>query len=243
MAISAVAVGVVVLVLGGAGYATWRQNAVSTTDDGADQAAPVDETETSEGDEADDRSGGEASPDNGSATASNGASTDSKASPGTTGRRWVVFKPTPPNVSISVDGGAPRAYGPGFQRIRLKAGRHTFRFVGAEGCCEERVVRRQIPAGSRDFELAVKLRYKPARLYLKGPTPADASVLITLAGNRTVSGRIREILRIPMNALDASAQVKIQAPGYATYKSVVKLRAGGDLTEHSFTLERQDETP
>ncbi|MCZ6807553.1 MAG: serine/threonine-protein kinase [Deltaproteobacteria bacterium] len=243
LVISAVAVGVVVLVLGGVGYATWRQNTVSTTDDGADQAAPIEEAETSEGDQADDRSGGEASPDNGSATASNGASTDSKTSPGTTGRRWVVFKPTPPNVSISVDGGAPRAYGPGFQRIRLKVGRHTFRFVGAEGCCKERVVRRQIPAGSRDFELAVKLRYKPARLYLKGPTPANASVQITLAGNRTVSGRIREILRIPMNALDASAQVRIQVPGYATYKSVVNLRAGGDLTEHSFTLERQDETP
>jgi hypothetical protein len=243
LVISAVAVGVVVLVLGGVGYATWRQNTVSTTDDGADQAAPVEEAETSEGDQADDRSGGKTSPDNGSATASNGASTDSKTSPGTTGRRWVVFKPTPPNVSISVDGGAPRAYGPGFQRIRLKVGRHTFRFVGAEGCCKERVVRRQIPAGSRDFELAVKLRYKPARLYLKGPTPANASVQITLAGNRTVSGRIREILRIPMNALDASAQVRIQVPGYATYKSVVNLRAGGDLTEHSFTLERQDETP
>ena len=159
------------------------------------------------------------------------------------GRRWVVFKPTPPNVSISVNRGPLKPYGPDFQRIRLKVGNHTFRFVGAEGCCEDRVVRRRIPPGARDFELSVKLRYKPARLYLKGPAPADAVVRITLPGNRTVSGRIREILRIPMRTLQTSAQVQIRAPGYRTYRTVVKLRAGADLTEHSFKLERDGETP
>lgn len=159
------------------------------------------------------------------------------------GRRWVVFKPTPPNVSISVNRSPLKPYGPDFQRVRLKVGNHTFRFVGAEGCCEDRVVRRRIPPGARDFELAVRLRYKPARLYLKGPAPADAAVRITLPGNRTVSGRIREILRIPMRTLQTSAQVQIRAPGYRTYRTVVKLRAGADLTEHSFKLERDGETP
>jgi serine/threonine-protein kinase len=157
--------------------------------------------------------------------------------------RWVVFKPTPPNVSISVNGGPLKPYGPDFQRVRLRPGTHTFRFVGAEGCCEERVVRRRVPPGGRDFELAVKLRFKPARLYLKGPAPADATVRITLPGNRKISGRIREILNIPMATLQASAQVQIRAPGYRTYKTVVKLRAGADLTEHSFDLEREAETP
>jgi hypothetical protein len=155
----------------------------------------------------------------------------------------VVFKPTPSNVSISVDGSPLKPYGPDFRRVRLKVGNHTFRFVGAEDCCQERVIRRRISAGARDFELLVKLRYKAARLYLKGPTPADATVRIILPGNRKVSGRIREILRIPMSSLQASAQVQISAPGYRSYKSVVKLRAGGDLTEHSFTLEREAETP
>jgi hypothetical protein len=159
------------------------------------------------------------------------------------GPRWVVFKPSPPNVSISVDGGPLKPYGPDFQRVRLKVGSHTFRFVGAEDCCEERVVRRRIPAGARDFELSVKLRYRPARLYLKGPAPADATVRITLPGNRRVTGRIREILQIPMSSLQASAQVQISAPGYRAHESVVQLRAGGDLTEHSFALERQVETP
>jgi serine/threonine-protein kinase len=159
------------------------------------------------------------------------------------GPRWVVFKPSPPNVSISVDGGPLKPYGPDFQRVRLKVGSHTFRFVGAEDCCEERVVRRRIPAGARDFELSVKLRYRPARLYLKGPAPADATVRITLPGNRRVTGRIREILRIPMSSLQASAQVQISAPVYRAHESVLQLRAGGDLTEHSFELERQVETP
>ena len=159
------------------------------------------------------------------------------------GRRWIVFKPTPPNVSIAVDGSPLRAYGPGFQKVRLKTGMHTFRFVGAENCCEERVIRRRIPAGSRDYELVVRLKYEPARLYLKGPAPADAAVQITLPGNRQVTGRIREILRMPLKSLSANAQVEIRAPGYRTYKGVVQLRAGGELAEHSFTLERERETP
>jgi serine/threonine-protein kinase len=178
------------------------------------------------------------------ATADEKASEDEAKKDATpNGWRWVVFKPTPPNVSISVNGSPLKPYGPDFQKIRLKVGSHTFRFVGAEGCCEDRVVRRRIPPGARDFELSVKLRYKPARLYLKGPAPADASVRITLPGNRTVSGRIREILRIPMRTLQTSAQVQIRAPGYRTYRTVVKLRAGADLTEHSFKLERDGETP
>jgi len=168
---------------------------------------------------------------------------DNSKDAATSTRRWVVFKPTPPNVSISVDGSPLKPYGPDFQRVRLKVGGHTFRIVGAEGCCDERVVRKQIPEGERDFELAVKLRYKPARLYLKGPAPADAKVRITLPGNRQITGRIREILQIPMGSLQASAQVQIRAPGYRTYRTVVKLRAGADLTEHSFELEREGETP
>jgi hypothetical protein len=159
------------------------------------------------------------------------------------GKRWVVFRPTPPNVSISVNGSPLKAFGPDFQRVRLRVGNHTFRFVGAEDCCDERVLRKRIPPGSRDFELPVKLRFKPARLYLKGPAPADAKVQITLPGNRKITGRIREILRIPMSSLQTSAQVQIRAPGYRTHKSVVRLRAGGDLAEHSFTLEREAETP
>lgn len=234
---------VVALTLGTAGYAAWSRNATPASDVTTTEASGELETDAPIGKSPSDRSPAEATSGNVAVDPPNGVSSQRKTPTGAERPRRVVFKPTPPNVSISVDGGPARPYGPGFQGIRLKPGRHTFHFVGAEDCCEERLIRRQIPAGSRDFDLAVKLRYRAARLYLKGPTPAAASVQITLPGNRTISGRIREILRIPMNALDASAQVKIEAPGYATYKSVVRLRAGGDLTEHSFSLERRDETP
>jgi len=235
----AIAVSILVVALAGSGYLAWLRSdeATHATDMGeaaseAPGEAPADPdavegsapppVETAEPDPAEE------------VRTKNAASS---------GKRWVVFKPTPPNVSISVNGSPLKPYGPDFQRVRLKVGSHTFRFVGAEDCCEERVVRRQIPAGARDFELSVKLRYKPARLYLKGPAPADATVRITLPRNRRVTGQIREILRIPMRSANVSAQVEVRAPGYRTHKSVVQLRAGGDLTEHSFSLERERETP
>jgi len=233
-----------VLAMLGLGYLSWRSNVTGLPAD-----EPVLKTEQRPSDAsggAPDRNAPELSPV--SETEPVVADDETKPEPkvndaSANGRRWVVFKPTPPNVSISVNGSPLKPYGPDFQRVRLKVGNHMFRFVGAEGCCEDRVIRKKIPPGARDFELPVKLRYKPARLYLKGPAPADASVRITLSGNRTVSGRIREILRIRMSSLQASAQVQIRAPGYRTYRTVVKLRAGADLTEHSFKLEREGETP
>jgi len=232
----AIAASILVMGLAGSGYLAWlRGEAATHTTEVAGEApsgAPADPggvegsaeppVETAEPDPAEEVRTKDAAPN---------------------GKRWVVFKPTPPNVSISVNGGRLKPYGPDFQRVRLRVGSHTFRFVGAEDCCQERVVRKRIPAGARDFELSVKLRYKPARLYLKGPAPADATVRITLPGNRRVTGQIREILRIPMRSANVSAQVEIRAPGFRTHKSVVHLRAGGDLTEHSFSLERERETP
>jgi hypothetical protein len=235
-ALVGIALSVVAVALLGVGYAAWLRG--EATAPSADTGGPGDETRAAAPSIPADTEEADKSPDMPAEKSANGASSVARD-----GRRWVVFKPTPPNVSISVDGSPFRPYGPDFRRIRLKVGSHTFRFVGAEDCCEERVIRKQIRAGSRDFELAAKLRYKPASLYLKGPAPANTTVRITLSGNRQVSGRIREILRIPMRSLRASAQVRISAPGYRTHKSVVKLRAGGDPTEHSFELERVAETP
>ena len=234
----------VAVALIGVGYATWlRGDAVPPP---ADPRGTRDETHAGTPSMPAEAEGSDQSPEvpaEGSASTEPVVKTESNTDEAPNGRRWVVFKPTPPNVSISVDGSPFKPYGPDFRRIRLKVGSHTFRFVGAEDCCEERVIRTQIGTGTRDFELSAKLRYKPANLYLKGPAPADTTVQITLPGNRRVSGRIREILRIPMSSLRASAQVRISAPGYRTHKSVVQLRAGGDLTEHPFKLEREAETP
>jgi hypothetical protein len=233
----AVVASTLAVAMGGAGYAAWLRAEVET---------PTPET----GDPSGETSGTDGPPQMPAELPTEPEATEEATAEGDTrkeavpgGPRWVAFKPTPPNVSISVDGSPLKPYGPGFQRVRLQVGSHSFRFVGAEDCCEERVVRRRIPPGARDFELSVKLRYRPARLYLKGPTPADATVRITLPGNRRVTGRIREILQIPMRSLRASAEVQISAPGYRDHKSVVRLRAGGDLTEHSFALEREVETP
>lgn len=259
---TAATIAVVLIVVAGAGYTAWTQrvsppvaNRTPADDPATDRGSTVPSTvgvgdepsakpaaepaveQTIEADEESDEPGERTAPVAAAAPKTN------VREPRANGPRWVVFKPTPPNVSISVDGSPLEPYGPDFQGIRLNAGTHTFRFVGAEDCCQDRVVRRRIPPGGGEYELAVRLPYKPARLYLKGPAPPDASVRITLPGNRRIGGRIREILRIPMSSLHASAQVEIGAPGYRTHQSVVKLRAGGDLTEHSFTLERDRETP
>jgi serine/threonine protein kinase len=159
------------------------------------------------------------------------------------GPRLVVFKPSPSNVSISIDGAALRPYGPGFQGARLKPGRHTFSVVGGEDCCEPWTKRVTIPPGRGDYDLPINLRYKPAKLYLRGPAPRNASVEITLPGNRVIKGKIREILTVPMRTLTAQAQVSIEAPGYRLHQDKVTLRAGAGVTEHTFTLERLDETP
>jgi hypothetical protein len=239
-----VALPILAVALVGVGYAAWLRGEAAPPS--VDPGGRGGETHTGTPSIPADAEGSDQSPDvpaQGSATAAPVVDADAKTDVAPSDRRWVVFRPTPPNVSISVDGSPFKPYGPDFRRIRLKVGSHTFRFVGAEDCCEERVIRKQIRAGTRDLELVAKLRYKPASLYLKGPAPADTTVRITLPGNRQVSGRIREILRIPMSSLRASAQVRISAPGYRTHKSVVKLRAGGDPIEHPFKLEREAETP
>ena len=234
---------VILVALVGLGYATWLRREADRAPLHIDEALSDAPSAAGDAEPADPSPDPQAAPPAPNDRASSAAKDNANKDAASTGRRWVVFRPTPSNVSISVDGSPFKPYGPDFQRVRLKVGNHTFRFVGAEDCCSDRVLRRRIPAGSRDFELAVKLRYKPARLYLKGPAPTDATVRITLPGNRRIVGRIREILRIPMSSLQAGAQVQISAPGYRTYKSVVRLRAGGELMEHSFSLETDTETP
>ena len=151
--------------------------------------------------------------------------------------RWVLFQPVPSNVSISVDGGPLRPFGPGFDGISLSVGSHQFDVVGAENCCQIWSKRVRITAGRGDFELPIHLQYNPARLYLKGPVPARAQVRITLPGNQVINGKIRDILTIPMKGLEVPVEISVKAPGYRTYEGIVRLRAGGSITKHDFTLE------
>ncbi|MEZ4286641.1 MAG: protein kinase [Polyangiales bacterium] len=89
-------------------------------------------------------------------------------------QRLVVFKPSPQNVLIGVDGATPKPYGPAFQSIELSPGRHRFNFIGAADCCKDVNAVITLPPGNEPFELQRTLEYKDARLYVESDRPARA---------------------------------------------------------------------
>lgn len=138
------------------------------------------------------------------------------------GPRTVVFDPEPANVTISVDGAAARPFGPSFRMLELEPGAHTFRFVGAHGCCVEQEVTLDVPAGPGQTVVPVKLPFRAARLYIVGDVPADVRV-----GDGVAEGRTRSLINVPITrALIESQQISVTAPGYAPYTGTVQLRAG-----------------
>jgi len=139
-----------------------------------------------------------------------------------TGPRTVVFDPDPANVTISVDGAAARPFGPAFRMLALEPGAHTFRFVGAHGCCEEQEVRLNVPPGPGQTVVRVKLTFRAARLYIVGAVPADVRV-----GDGVAAGRTRSLISVPITrALTETQRISVTAPGYAPYTDTVQLRAG-----------------
>ncbi len=139
-----------------------------------------------------------------------------------TGPRTVVFDPEPANVTVSVDGAAPRPFGPSFRMLELEPGRHTFRFVGAHGCCSEKEVTMQIPPGPGETVVTVKLPFRAARLYIVGDVPADVSV-----GDGLAAGRTRSIITVPISrSMLETHQISVTAPGREPYTGSVQLRAG-----------------
>jgi hypothetical protein len=142
--------------------------------------------------------------------------------PRETGPRTVVFNPEPANVTISVDGAPPRSFGPSFHNIELQPGQHTFRFVGAHECCEERVVSVDIPPGPGQTVLDPKLPFRPARVYVACDVPADVVLDDNLA-----SGRTRSFIQVPVEEhLIEKRRISVTAPGYEPYTGTVELRAG-----------------
>ncbi len=140
--------------------------------------------------------------------------------------RRVVFQPTPRNVSIAVDDGPLRPYGPGFREIELSPGRHRFRIVGAENCCEDLDFVQTIPSGSGPFELRRTLAYRPALLVVYSDVlPAEVSV--APAGNaQGASGTAGTPLRVPLGARRQSRRVTVSAAGHTPISRNVELRAG-----------------
>jgi len=151
--------------------------------------------------------------------------------PALSGPRTVVFDPEPANVTISVDGAAARPFGPSFRMLDLSPGMHTFRFVGAHGCCDDRELSVEIPPGPGQTTVSVKLPFRAAGLYIVSNVPADVNVATGLA-----LGRSRSLISVPITrALTENQQISVTAPGREPYTGSVQLRAG-QVTQHHVDL-------
>jgi hypothetical protein len=138
-----------------------------------------------------------------------------------TGPRTVVFAPEPANVTISVDDQAPQAFGPSFNQVELAPGPHTFRFVGAEQCCEDAVVQLDVPPGPGESVVRARLAFRDARLYVASNEPAD--VLL----DDVPVGRALSLISIPMERNRVMRRkISVTAPGHKPYTGHVQLRAG-----------------
>ncbi|HEX5661683.1 MAG TPA: hypothetical protein VFX59_31045, partial [Polyangiales bacterium] len=143
--------------------------------------------------------------------------------------RTVVFDPSPANVTISVDGAAPKAYGPSFRMVELAPGPHTFRFTGGHECCKPYSIEREVPGGAGEYVISAKLEFRDANVYVDS-VPGDVVVDDGLAAGRSLS-----LLAIPMKQLVERHRISVTAPGYEPYTGWVDVRAGVS-TKHKVTL-------
>ena len=142
--------------------------------------------------------------------------------------RTVVFDPSPANVEISVDGAAPRHYGPSFRMVELPAGLHSFSFIGAHNCCKQLTLEREIKEGPGETTVSAKLEFRDAYVYVNS-IPADVSV-----GNGLATGRTLFMLAVPLKARIAETHsISVTAPGHETYTGSVEVRAG-KVTPYQF---------
>jgi hypothetical protein len=147
------------------------------------------------------------------------------------GPRTVVFQPFPANVSIAINGAAPRAFGPSFREIELEPGVHRFKIVGAHECCIDEEFTARIPPGPGTTVLKRRLKFKPSALYLVTNTPAN----VVVDGGEVV-GRARSVIQVPhQRQLHETHKISVTAPGYRDYTGEVQLRAGR-LTTVNVTL-------
>jgi hypothetical protein len=141
--------------------------------------------------------------------------------PRATGPRTVVFDPEPANVTISVDGESPQAFGPSFSKVELAPGRHSFRFVGAEQCCEDAVVELDVPPGPGESVVRARLNFRDARLYVESNVPANVAL------DDAPVGRALSLISVPMERNRVMRRkISVTAPGHDPYTGHVQLRAG-----------------
>jgi serine/threonine-protein kinase len=136
--------------------------------------------------------------------------------------RHVVLRPEPANVSISIDGGSPRDFGPSFRELDLVPGAHVFKFKGAHDCCVDDEIHIDIPPGATPFVLTHRLRFRPAGLYVVSNAPANVVV-----GNGMASGRTRSVIQVPQpDDMFTSHVVRITGEGHEPVVREVRLQAG-----------------
>jgi len=136
--------------------------------------------------------------------------------------RHIILRPEPANMSIGIDGQAPRDFGPSFRELDLVPGPHVFKFKGAHDCCVDEEFRVDIPPGTNPFVLAHRLRYRPAGLYVVSNAPANVVV-----GNGMASGRTRSVIQVPQpDDMYANHVVRITGEGHQPVSTEVRLRAG-----------------
>jgi len=142
------------------------------------------------------------------------------------GPRRVTFNPIPANMSIGVNGAAPRAFGPSFREIDLEPGVHRFKFVGAHDCCIDEEISVKIPPGLGTYTVARRLKYRPAGLYVVTAAPANVFV-----DGGAISGRSRSVIQVPdLTDLIEVHRIRVSAEGHRDHVQEVRLQAGQVVT-------------
>jgi serine/threonine-protein kinase len=146
--------------------------------------------------------------------------------------RRVMFDPSPQNVSIGVNSGEPRPYGPQFRSVDLPPGTHRFKFIGGLDCCIDEEITIEIPPGNEPFKLEKNLKYRPAGLYVVTTNPADVDVIAdVIVDDGRVTGRSRYMIYVgDMDNLTESHSIKVSLEGHKEHRQMVKLRAGQVVT-------------
>jgi serine/threonine-protein kinase len=140
--------------------------------------------------------------------------------------RRVMFDPFPANVSIGIDGGEPRAFGPSFRDTELVPGVHRFKFLGAHDCCIDEEISMKIEPGEGAVTIEKRLKFRPAVLYVVTETPANVII-----DEGRVAGRSHSLIEVgEMDALTESHRIKVSAEGHNEHTQVVRLRAGQVVT-------------
>jgi hypothetical protein len=138
----------------------------------------------------------------------------------------VIFRPEPQNVSIGVNGGPPKPFGPSFRSMELEPGTHAFKFVGAHDCCIDEEFSVKVPPGKEAFTIARKLRFRPAGLYVVSDTPANVIV-----DEGRAKGRTRNVIQVPdLSDMTETHRITVSAQGHVDHQQEVRLEAGRVVT-------------